>query len=582
LRARLYDPGLVRRLQKAAADRVRRSGIKGYRNRWWANARPKSRSNFLLLYLVFVAIRMVMARAEQSTGTELLAGSASLAFAGLALQRTKQLRQALTRSFERVQSYFYPIPEGEFVARTLFQAAAKSWWIGVVGLGIFRLLQSGNSVVVWVLAGLAAIVQTLVVLGLMFVLEEHLEVIPRWLPLGLFGMAALWFFTPQKYAQGQQAWVNALPTGWVNVVLRCAWPAEAKVGVLCCAVGVFGASVWFLAQRRRGALMREHERSLGVEGQIRSMEMQGQEEESSETWGSLDDLEDAAELEEAADAVQPLPIQATWQKQRIESIGSEWGEEVRQGDWLRRWDWSRMPWLERAIGWWLNEEEKDTLWFLVGAKLPEWSSAWKNSVIALAAGVLLVAVLPAGWQIVGVIPILISLGLGLPLAGGAWAATSPAWISGKVSPLHGVYPLRYGLASRVMAKVNLMRTLVWLPLVVVLAIVDAKIANKSIADTLWLSSRGLLLWLAWMPIAITGKFSKGTNDTTLMGTRQIILVPLLILVVCCMVILWGTILIVDNAAVLLGAGGAIVVSIGVWAAYGWWYNRKVDLLRDRQ
>ncbi len=525
---------------------------------------------------------MVMARAEQASGAELLAGSASLAFAGLALQRTKQLRQMLTRSFERVQSYFYPLSEEEFVGRTLFLAVAKSWWIAVVGLGIFRLVQNGNSVVVWVLGGLAAIVQTLVVLGLMFGLEEHLEVIPKWLPLGLFGMAALWFFTPQKYAQGQQWWVNGLPTGWVNVVLMCAWPAEAKVGVLCGAAGIFGALVWFLAQRRRAALMREHERFLAVEGQIRSLEMEGQEEELRETWGPLDNLEDARELEELADAVQPLPIKAAWQKQRIDSIGSEWGEEVRQGEWLKRWDWSRMPWLERAMGWCLTEEEKDTLWFLVGAKMPEWSTAWMNSVIALAAGVLLVAVLPAGWQIIGVIPILISLGLGLPLAGGAWAATSPTWISGKVSPLYGVYPLRYGLASRVMAKVNLIRTLAWLPLVVVLTVVDSRIANKSIADAAWLSSRAVFLWLAWMPIAIAGKFSKGTNDTTLMSTRQIVLVPLVILVVCCIVILWGTILIMDSAAVLIGAAGAIIVSIGIWAAYGWWYNRKVDLLRDRQ
>jgi len=27
---------------------------------------------------------------------------------------------------------------------------------------------------------------------------------------------------------------------------------------------------------------------------------------------------------------------------------------------------------------------------------------------------------------------------------------------------------------------------------------------------------------------------------------------------------------------------AVVASVGIWAAYGWWYNRKVDLLRDRQ
>jgi energy-coupling factor transporter ATP-binding protein EcfA2 len=146
--------------------------------------------------------------------------------------------------------------------------------------------------------------------------------------------------------------------------------------------------------------------------------------------------------------------------------------------------------------------------------------------------------------------------------------------SGKVSPLHGVYPLRYGLASRVMAKVNLMRTLAWLPLVAVLAIVDAKIDNGLITEKLWLAAKGVPLWLAWMPIVIAGKFSKGTNDTLLVSARQIVLVPLVMLVVSGMVILWATILIVDRPEVLVGAMAAIAASVGVWAAYGWWYNAK--------
>jgi len=583
LRVRLYDAGLVGRLRKAAGERARESGKKGYRKRWWGNARAKSRSNFLLLYLGFVVIRLVAARAEQSTGMELLAGSASLAFAGLALQRTKQLRQALTRSFERVHSYFYPVSEEEFVERTLFQAATNSWWIPIVGLGIFRALQSGNSFEVWTLAGLAAIAEMLVVIGLVFGLEQHIEIIPRWLPWGLFAMAALWFFTPQTYAQGEQAWVNALPTGSVYLVMRSAWPADAKMGVLGGMVVVFAAAAWQLSKRLRTVFVRQFQRSLEAELESHSMDIEGQEDQSSEAWRVSEQPEaDVDEPEEAWEAVQPLPIQATWQKQRIQTIGSQWGEEVLRGEWLRRGDWSHAPAIERTIGWWLTEKEKDTLWFLVGGRLPEWSNAWKNSVIALAAGILLVVSLPAGWKFAGVIPILISIGMGLPVAGGTWAATSPAWISGKITPLYGIYPLPYGQASRVMAKVNLTRTLAWLPLVAVLAVVNAKIENGSVAGALWLAARGVLLWFAWMPIAIAGKFSKGTNDTTLTRARQIILVPLVILVVSVMVVLWAVILIVDRPEVLIGAVAALGASIGVWAAYGWWYNRQVDLLRDRE
>jgi len=238
--------------------------------------------------------------------------------------------------------------------------------------------------------------------------------------------------------------------------------------------------------------------------------------------------------------------------------------------------------MERAVGWWLSPEEKDTLWFLLGAKVPSWSNAWKNSVIALAVGVLLVVSLPMEWKQLGVIAFLVSMGFGLPFFGGAWAATNPGWISGKVAPIHSVYPLRYRLASRVIAKVNLVRTLAWLPFVAVLAILEAKLANKTIPETLWFAARAVLIWLSWMPITIAGKFSKGSNDTTMNQWRQVVLIPLLVLFISGVAILWGTILIFDNSEVLLVALASIAGSVGTWAAYGWWYNRKVDLLRDRQ
>ncbi len=586
MRAGLYDAGLVRRLQKAAKERAKQSGVKGFRKRWWAGSRPTGRNTFWVIWLGFLTVRMAMGRAQESIGVELLAGTASLAFAGLALQRTKKLRLALTRSFERVHSFFYPIAEKEFVERTFFQAAGSCWWLLVVGMGIFRLLQVGNSAAVWIAAALAAIVEVLVVLGVVFALEEHLDVIPQWLAVGFYGMAGLWFFTPQRYAQGQQAWVNVLPTGWVNLLVRNAWPEEIRIGALAMAVIMSGTAAWFLAMRRRAGLLREFKESVEMEGEIRSLEVQGGAERPGKLWPDLGGSNDgggaAEEYDELLDVVQPLPLQATWQRQRIETIGSEWGEAVRQGGWLQRWDMQKMPWIERVVGWWMNSEEKDTLRFLMGGKVPQWSNGWKNSVIALAVGVLLAGVLPAEWRLLGVLAIFVSLGLGLPMVGGAWAATSPGWISGKLSPIYGVYPLAYGRASRVMAKVNLARTAAWMPLAVVLTVVDAKLENAVVADRLWLVARITLLWFAWMPIAIAGKFSKGTNDTTLLRASQLLVVPVVIVAISAIIILWGTILMIESPVALIGGLAAIAGSLAIWAAYGWWYNRKVDLLRDRE
>ena len=582
MRLRLYDPALVRRLRKAVKERARRSGIKGLQKRWWSGPRFSNANSFWKVWLLFIAVRAIAVRLQEPKSSIMILGCASLAFAGIALQRAKKLRNALTRSFERAHSYFYPVSEAGFVERTLLEAAVNSWWLLPLAVALFVLAQPGDFSGVWLTATLAALAELLLILGLAYALEPHLEIIPSWLPWGFFGMAVIWFYTPRQYAQAQQAWVNVLPTGWVNLVLSASWTTEAGVAILAVGAILFGITACFLARALRNRLLAQFDQSLFAERQMASSEEEAPDQRPSPAWPVLNAPEAEDEVEDGSEAVENLPIQATWQKHRISAIGSEWGEAIRRGEWLQRWDWSQMAWMERSVGWWLSPQEKDTLWFLVGAKVPSWSNAWKNSVIALAVGVLLVVALPLQWKQFGVIAFLVSMGFGLPFFGGAWAATSPGWISGKVAPIYSVYPLRYGLASRVMVKVNLVRTFAWLPFVAVLAILEAKLANKTIPETLWFAARAFLIWLSWMPIAIAGKFSKGSNDTTMNQWRQVVLIPLLILALSGAAILWGMILIFDNPGVLLVAFASIWGSVGAWAAYGWWYNRKVDLLRDRQ
>ncbi|HKE09768.1 MAG TPA: hypothetical protein VKB48_18190 [Candidatus Acidoferrum sp.] len=582
MKFRLYDAGLVRRLRKAVKEHARRSGIKGLQKRWWSGPRLSNANSYWKVWFLFIAVRAIATRSQDPKGTVMILGCVSLAFAGIALQRAKNLRNALTRSFERAHSHFYPVSEAEFVERTLLQAAVNSWWLLPLAVALFVFAQPGDSPLAWLTATLAALAELFLILGLAYALEPHLEIIPFWLPWGFFGMAVVWFYTPRQYALAQQVWVNVLPTGWVNLALSAPLSIEVKVAALAAATVIFVIVTWFFARSRRSQLLARFEQSLYVERQMALTEEELPDERPSPAWPVLNPPEAESEVEEAEEAVQNLPIQATWQKQRISAIGSEWGEAIRRGEWLQRWDWSQMTWMERAVGWWLSPEEKDTLWFLLGAKVPSWSNAWKNSVIALAVGVLLVVSLPMEWKQLGVIAFLVSMGFGLPFFGGAWAATNPGWISGKVAPIHSVYPLRYRLASRVIAKVNLVRTLAWLPFVAVLAILEAKLANKTIPETLWFAARAVLIWLSWMPITIAGKFSKGSNDTTMNQWRQVVLIPLLVLFISGVAILWGTILIFDNSEVLLVALASIAGSVGTWAAYGWWYNRKVDLLRDRQ
>ena len=583
MRWRLFDAGLVRRMEAAVRRRAKQSGIRGFQKKWWSGAVRPGRSSYWLIWLVFIAIRVMAERMEQPAGNVVAAGCASLAFAGIALQRARKLRVALTRSFERVHSYFVPISEQEFVDRTLLETAQGSWWILAAGIFVFGIMQPGDPVAVWSLAPLAALVELAVILGLVYALEPHLEVIPKWLPFAFFGMAVVWFYTPQPFLRSQQLWVNVLPTGWVNAAVMTTWSAGRKAAVL--VAGLVGCTwaAWFLARRRSAVLIAEFARSLAAEQQVRAMDEQATEEKPSEQWQALEEPEGEENgIEEEPEAVQRLPIQSTWQKHRIEGIGTEWGVAVRQGGWLRRPDWRQMPWMERAVGWWLNEKEKDLVWFLVGGKIPEWSNAWKNSVIALAVGMLLMEVLPTEWKWASAIPLLVSLGMGLPLAGGKWAATSQGWISGKLSPIYAIYPVRYGAASRVMAKVNLLRTAAWLPLLAVLSVVEAKLLNAGIGEKLWLASRCLLVWLAWIPIAIAAAFSKVTNDTSELWLGQMLVMPVVIVTAIGVLGLWVSVLMAESLLALALGASAIAASVGIWVAYGWWYERKVDLLRDRQ
>lgn len=580
---RLYDAGLVRQLRKAAKERAYQTGIRGYRKRWWSGSRTGGQNRFLYLWLGFIAIRMMMERAGSPTGATVISGCATLAFAGVALQRMKSLRKALTFSFERAQSYFYPVPESEFVTGALFRTARDLWWLPLLGLGVFRVLQREDSTAVWILAGLAAIAEMFVVLALVYGLERYLEVIPRWLSLAFFGMAALWLMVPTQYTASQQSWVNALPTGWVNLVVLQSGRDEERIAALVIATGVFGGAAWLLAKRRGEELVESFQQSLEAGEETRAGEEAAGAQEPGGSWTVLEEPEMAGIEEEGEfGAVQPLPMQATWQRQKIAAIGEEWGELVRQGHWLKRGDWSQLKWIEGAVAHWLNEEEQDTFWFLTGGKLPDWSNQWKNSVIALAVGILLMNVLQADWRWLGVVAILASILMGLPVGGGKWMATSPAWISGKIAPMYATYPLGYSRGSRVMAKASLVRTAAWVPLLVILAITNARLAKASIGNEMLVAAKVLLIWLAWIPFTILGKFSKGSNDSSFNSARRLLLIPVGIVVASAQVILAGATFMSEGPEGFLAGGLAIALSLGTWAMYGFWYNREVDLLRERE
>jgi len=133
-----------------------------------------------------------------------------------------------------------------------------------------------------------------------------------------------------------------------------------------------------------------------------------------------------------------------------------------------------------------------------------------------------------------------------------------------------------------MFKANAVRTAAWVPLGLVIGVLNATTSHTLITAGCWLVARAVLLFLAAAPILLAGKFSKGTNDTLNMRLRMIPLLGLFLVVIFLIVTLGAGVFMADDWWPILFLAGVHLVSWAAWAAYGWYYNRaQVDLLREQ-
>jgi hypothetical protein len=243
-----------------------------------------------------------------------------------------------------------------------------------------------------------------------------------------------------------------------------------------------------------------------------------------------------------------------------------------------------LGWIEWAVGHCLNERENSEAQFLLGQKDPNWSGRWKIAVIATAVGFAGTLLGIGTSNLVAALAFAVSIGFGVPLLGGAWPATYQGRISGKLSPIFGCYPLSYWSAGWTMYKLNAVRIVAWVPLGMLIGILGARSARMNLGEGCWVATRGILLFLAVMPILLAGKFSKGTNDTVNLQLTTIPAIVMVIVVLTVEIILGAMAMMVDGVGVPCAAiAGVAAVAWGAWALYGAYYERGgVDLLRERQ
>jgi hypothetical protein len=538
-----------------------------------------------LVWLLVNAARILGSRASAETWNIDLLASMSLAFAGLSLSHARKMAELLTVGRDRTVLWFYPLPGKDFFRWAVLRFVARSTWIALVAAIVYFLASQSLEAPGWAVLLGAPLAEWLIVLCIAVAMVQHVGMLPSWLPLGLYVAAGLVLFVPAPYGHAVSPLASALPTGWLHLLITNARAKEWSGSAALCATLALGVLCWQLLRRLetiycRGEAPLEERPPMNEEPTTEEHAQDAMDRFATEQARSDEEETDEMAMEFAGEAV--LPIQAVWQKQRFENWGSEAGEVVRQGNWLNGWNWSGMLPIERVAGWCLNAREKAEAQFLLGPRMPSWSNRWRTSAIATAVGVATVAAGIWEFNMVSALAFAVSAGSGVPLLGGEWPATNQGRISGKFSPIYGCYPLSYWTAGWIMFKVNAVRTAAWLPLGLMIGVLNAKIAHTTVVDSCWLVARAVLLFLGLMPILLAGKFSKVTNDTLNLRLRTIPVLGLFLIVIFAVVSFGAGVVMASGWWPMAFLAGVAVVSWAAWAGYGWYYDHgQADLLREQ-
>ena len=567
---RLYSLELLWRLRRAVRQRVRKSRSLRRRARWWRRSFKLDRP---AVYepLLIVALASAIA-IHREKGNAWLLACLTLYCSATAVLRSRQLQSLMTTSPERWLFHFYPLSDAHFFDWGLqgFLWKTVRIWLacGVVFAFVF---ESRNEPWFWKAAAFATL-EWLVTLAVIMALAAYVYGINKWVPAGLYLATIVVFYAgPLPYIASIYPVLQFLPAGWVDFVIAVFHGRVFEWISLITLMALAACSVWILIIKFRARIVAEgapelvndpehepKEQSIGVPGEDARFE----------------ELMDGEEAE-------PARPQTEWQNLRLQLVGASVEKQILSRDWLAPRNWSAEAWLERMTGAWLTKEEKTTAEFLLGGAAVHWHELWRASVIvAGVASVLFVAGLPSTY-VMGILAGGLSALLGVPVLGGSWPATSPAWLSGKFSPLHGCFPLEYRTACHVMWKINLVRTAAWMPVGVIMGAFAALSYGTGAGIALWLVLKGVLVYAAAIPLLSAGQFSKSTNDTSNLRLATVPLIGFALLIVLMLVTAGIMTMALPAAFALVSLCVTFAISLGAWWIYGKYYERgQVDLLRE--
>jgi len=401
------------------------------------------------------------------------------------LQRAYSFQQSLYNSFDLAFFMYCPATDQQFFQHVWWSLLKSSFSIWLSAFGVFGLLVALDEMPArfWLLAAIAAILHWLLMLALLLAVDRFVPIRNRTLvSLPLYLLTFVSLFLPDWVVRSAWAPVSILPTAWLpSVFASAALPGEPFHLYLIIPSLAFIALLPVLYKSARSDYPR-WELQYPISLITAEVEDEAPELPYSE---SPDDAETSNDLRSSRD-IRPVILTSL--------------------------DWNASPWLQRIVGKSLNAAEKTTAEFLLGGQLGSWNESWLVGIKIAGIGLalLLLPIIPL-W--IGILVGLVGTGFAVPLLGGSWLGLQLVPMFGTVRLACAGLPVSYLLASRVIAKINCIRLLSWLPVFVIYALAIAWRAEAPFQFALSVALRVVFTVFSFQPILILGKHSHGTNDS---------------------------------------------------------------------
>jgi hypothetical protein len=245
--------------------------------------------------------------------------------------------------------------------------------------------------------------------------------------------------------------------------------------------------------------------------------------------------------------------------------------------------WRGLGWFEDLLWRWLNARERALAEFVFPSGLSiaaPWRKIFRNLAVTCLAAVTASFISPTGeyWILGGGLFVTVCQVLAQVLATGR--AFQLVRCSGVNIPLYAAYPIGFRELGRLLFKCSLVQLPLLMPFAVISSILVFFLTNLSIvAGALFGIKAGGLIFVSRC-IFVAFAFSSGTNDTSMVRLRSVVLLLFVVLWGLAFVALGGASLFVPGQYVAwLLWGLAAIDAYAFFRVYGWFYHRtRFDLM----